>query len=80
MVDAPHLTIHALSTTAPVRHKVDVTLRLAHCGAGAPVVLCTHCTHLHLLPNARARSSGALQWTALLLAGDKPTPPSARVL
>jgi hypothetical protein len=76
MADAPHLTIHALSMTAPVQHKVDVTLRLAHCGTGAPVVLCTHCTR-PFLPT-RARSSGALQWTALLLAGDKPAPPSAR--
>ncbi|KAI0255662.1 hypothetical protein BJV78DRAFT_691984 [Lactifluus subvellereus] len=82
--DAPHLTIHALSATAPVRHKVDVTLhactlRLAHGGTGAPVARCarTAFTRAFLLPT-RARASGALQWTALLLAGDKPAPPAAR--
>ena len=82
--DAPHLTIHALSATAPVRHKVDVTLhahtlRLAHSGTGARVARCarTALTRAFLLPT-RARSSGALQWTVLLLAGDKPAPPTAR--
>ena len=82
--DVPQLTLHALSATAPVRHKIDITahartLRLAHSTTGAQVARCarTALTRVFLLPT-RARSSGALQWTALLLAGDKPTPPSPR--
>jgi hypothetical protein len=78
--DAPQLTLHALSATAPVRHKVDITLhartlRLAHSTTGAPVARCarTALRRAFLLPT-RARSSGALQCTALLLAGDKPAP------
>jgi len=74
--DARHLTLHALSATAPVRHKVDITLRLAHSTTGAPTARCarTVLTRAFLFPT-RARSSGALQWTALLLAGDQPAPP-----
>jgi len=82
--DAPHLTLHALSATAPVRHKVDImlharTLRLAHSTTGAPTARCarTVLTQAFLLPT-RARSSGALQWTTLLLAGDKPAPPAPK--
>ncbi|KAF8487253.1 hypothetical protein DFH94DRAFT_621320 [Russula ochroleuca] len=82
--DVPQLTLHALSATAPVRHKIDITLhartlRLAHSTTGAIVARCarTALTRVFLLPT-RARSSGALQWTALLLAGDKPAPPSPR--
>ena len=82
--DAPHLTLHALSATAPVRHKVDIslharTLRLAHGTSGAPAARCAlaELTRAFLLPT-RARSSGALQWTALLLAGDKPAAPASR--
>ncbi len=82
--DVPQLTLHAISATAPVRHKVDIalharTLRLAHATTGAPIARCarTFLTRVFLLPT-RARSSGALQWTALLLAGDKPAPPSPR--
>ena len=82
--DAPHLTLHALSATAPVRHKVDITLhartlRLAHSTTGAPTARCarTVLTRAFLLPT-RARSSGTLQWTALLLAGDKPAPPAPK--
>ncbi|KAI9453594.1 hypothetical protein F5148DRAFT_459841 [Russula earlei] len=82
--DVPHLTLHALSATAPVRHKVDVTLhartlRLTHSATGAPSALCarTTLTRAFLLPT-RARSSGVPQWTALLLAGDKPAPPAPR--
>ena len=82
--DAPQLTLHAISATAPVRHKVDITLhartlRLAHSTTGAPTARCarTALTRVFLLPT-RARSSGALQWTALLLAGDKPAPPAPR--
>src|SRR5258708_3061161 len=82
--DAPQLTLHAISATAPVRHKVDITLhvrtlRLAHSTTGAPTARCTRITltRVFLLPT-RARSSGALQWTALLLAGDKPPPPAPR--
>jgi hypothetical protein len=82
--DAPRLTLHALSATAPVRHKVDITLhvhtlRLAHSTTGAPVArwACASLTRVFLLPT-RARSSGALQWTTLLLAGDKPAPPAPR--
>ena len=83
-VDVPQLTLHALSATAPVRHKIDITLhartlRLAHGTTGAHVARCarTALTRVFILPT-RARSSGALQWTALLLAGDKPAPPSPR--
>ena len=79
--DAPHLTLHALSATAPVRHKVDITLhartlQLAHSTTGAPTARCarTVLTWAFLFPT-RARSSGALQWTALVLAGDQPAPP-----
>ena len=82
--DAPQLTLHAISATAPVRHKVDITshartLRLAHSTTGAPTARCARSalTRVFLLPT-RARSSGALQWTALLLAGDKPAPPAPR--
>jgi hypothetical protein len=82
--DAAHLTLHALSTTAPVRHKVDITLRvrtlrLTHSTTGAAVGCCARAalTRAFLLPT-RARSSGALQWAALLLAGDKPTAPAPR--
>ena len=82
--DAPHLTLHALSATAPVRHKVDITLharklRLAHSTTGAATARCarTALTRAFLLPT-RARSSGALQWAALLLAGDKPAPPAPK--
>jgi Histone chaperone Rttp106-like len=82
--DVPQLTLHAISATAPVRHKVDITLhartlRLAHSTTGASTARCarTALTHVFLLPT-RARSSGALQWTALLLAGDKPAPPAPR--
>ncbi|KAI0282909.1 hypothetical protein BC826DRAFT_1179816 [Russula brevipes] len=82
--DAPQLTLHALSATAPVRHKVDITLhartlRLAHSTTGAPVARCarTALRRAFLLPT-RARSSGALQCTALLLAGDKPAPAASR--
>ena len=82
--DVPQLTLHALSATAPVRHKIDITLhvrtlRLAHSTTGAHVARCARAalTRVFLLPT-RARSSGALQWTALLLAGDKPAPPSPR--
>ena len=83
--DVPELTLHAISTTAPVRHKVDITLhartlRLAHSNTGTPTAArCarTALTRIFLLPT-RARSSGALQWTALLLAGDKPAPPVPR--
>lgn len=82
--DVPQLTLHAISATAPVRHKVDITLhartlRLAHSTTGASTARCarTVLTHVFLLPT-RARSSGALQWTALLLAGDKPAPPAPR--
>jgi hypothetical protein len=82
--DVPQLTLHAISATAPVRHKVDITLhartlRLAHSTTGAPTARCarTALTRVFLLPT-RARSSGALQWTALLLAGDKPAPPAPR--
>ena len=78
--DPPHLTLHAISATAPVRHKVDITLharslRLAHATSGAPVARSARAvlTRAFLLPT-RARSSGAQQWTALLLAGDTPTP------
>jgi hypothetical protein len=78
--DPPHLTLHAVSATAPVRHKVDITLharslRLAHATSGASVARSAHeaLTRAFLLPT-RARSSGAPQWTALLLAGDTPTP------
>jgi hypothetical protein len=81
--DPPHLTLHAVSATAPVRHKVDITLharslRLAHATSGAPVARSarTVLTRAFLLPT-RARSSGAPQWTALLLAGDTPTPTPA---
>ncbi|KAH9039656.1 hypothetical protein EDB85DRAFT_265993 [Lactarius pseudohatsudake] len=82
--DPPHLTLHALSATAPVRHKVDITLharslRLAHATTGALVARCARAalTRAFLLPT-RARATGAPQWTALLLAGDTPTPaPSA---
>ncbi|KAH9969354.1 hypothetical protein BJV74DRAFT_799359 [Russula compacta] len=81
--DAAQLTLHALSATAPVRHKVDITLhartlRLAHSTTGAAKASCarTALTRVYLLPT-RARSSGAMQWTALLLAGDKPSPPPA---
>src|SRR6267154_5195645 len=76
--DVPQLTLHAISATAPVRHKIDITLhtrtlRLAHSTTGAPTARCARIalTRIFLLPT-RARSSGALQWTALLLAGDKP--------
>ncbi|KAI9459942.1 hypothetical protein BJY52DRAFT_1186245 [Lactarius psammicola] len=79
--DPPHLTLHALSATAPVRHKVDITLhtrslRLAHATTGVSVARCarTVLTRAFLLPT-RARATGAPQWTALLLAGDTPTPP-----
>jgi hypothetical protein len=82
--DVPQLTLHAISATAPVRHKVDITLhartlRLAHSTTGASTARCarTALTRVFLLPS-RARSSGALQWTALLLAGDKPAPPAPR--
>ena len=82
--DAPRLTLHAISATAPVRHKVDITLhlrtlRLAHATTGAQSARCarTALTRAFLLPT-RARSSGALQWTALLLAGDKPAPPTPK--
>ncbi|KAH9974600.1 hypothetical protein BGW80DRAFT_148615 [Lactifluus volemus] len=82
--DLPQLTVHALSATAPVRHKVDITfhartLRLAHGGTGASVTRCERSalTRAFLLPT-RARSSGTLQWTLLLLAGDKPPPPTPR--
>ncbi|KAN0118750.1 hypothetical protein V8E52_004861 [Russula decolorans] len=82
--DVPQLTLHAISATAPVRHKVDITLhartlRLAHSTTRASTARCarTALTHVFLLPT-RARSSGALQWTALLLAGDKPAPPAPR--
>src|SRR5712671_5456633 len=82
--DTPHLTLHALSATAPVRHKVDITLhartlRLAHSTTKATSGLCalTALTRTFLLPT-RARSSGAHQWTVLLLAGDKPAPPAPR--
>ena len=82
--DVPQLTLHAISATAPVRHKVDITLhartlRLAHSTTGASIARCarTALTRSFLLPT-RARSSGALQWTALLLAGDKPAPPAPR--
>jgi hypothetical protein len=83
--DVPQLTLHAISATAPVRHKVDITLhartlRLAHSNTGIPTASrCarTALTRVFLLPT-RARSSGALQWTALLLAGDKPAPPAPR--
>ena len=82
--DVPQLTLHAISATAPVRHKVDITLhartlRLAHSTTGAQTARCarTALSHVFLLPT-RARSSGALQWTALLLAGDKPAPPAPR--
>jgi hypothetical protein len=82
--DIPQLTLHALSATAPVRHKIDITLhvhtlRLAHSTTGAHVTRCalTALTRVFLLPT-RARSSGALQWTALLLGGDKPAPPPPR--
>ena len=82
--DVPQLTLHAISATAPVRHKVDITLhartlRLAHSTTGAPTARCarTALTRVFLLPT-RARSSGALQWTALLLAGDKPASPAPR--
>ncbi|KAI0290280.1 hypothetical protein BC826DRAFT_547535 [Russula brevipes] len=78
--DAPQLTLHALSATVPVRHKIDITLhartlRIAHSTTGAPVARCarTALRRAFLLPT-RARLSGALQCTALLLAGDKPTP------
>jgi hypothetical protein len=78
--DPPHLTLHAVSATAPVRHKVDITLharslRLAHATSGASVARSAReaLTRAFLLPT-RARSSGAPQWTALLLAGDTPTP------
>ncbi|KAI9435497.1 hypothetical protein H4582DRAFT_1969913 [Lactarius indigo] len=82
--DPPHLTLHALSATAPVRHKVDITLharslRLAHATTGASVARCVRAalTRAFLLPT-RARATGAPQWTALLLAGDTPAPtPSA---
>lgn len=83
--DPPHLTLHALSATAPVRHKVDITLharslRLTHATTGAPVARCARAvlTRAFLLPT-RARATGAPQWTALLLAGDAqtPTPPAA---
>ncbi|KAH9003809.1 hypothetical protein EDB86DRAFT_3241102 [Lactarius hatsudake] len=82
--DPPHLTLHALSATAPVRHKVDITLhtrslRLAHATTGALVARCARAalTRAFLLPT-RSRATGAPQWTALLLAGDTPTPaPSA---
>ncbi|KAH9177259.1 hypothetical protein EDB89DRAFT_1844864 [Lactarius sanguifluus] len=82
--DPPHLTLHALSATAPVRHKVDITLhtrslRLAHATTGALVARCARAalTRGFLLPT-RARATGAPQWTALLLAGDTPMPaPSA---
>ena len=82
--DIAHLTLHALSTTAPVRHKVDITLcartlRLTHSTTGAGVGRCARpsLTRAFLLPT-RARSSGALQWAALLLAGDKPAPPAPK--
>ena len=82
--DVPQLTLHAISATAPVRHKVDITLhartlRLAHSTTGASTARCarTALTRVFFLPT-RARSSGALQWTALLLAGDKPAPPTPR--
>jgi hypothetical protein len=82
--DVPQLTLHAISATAPVRHKVDITLhartlRLSHSTTGASTARCarTALTRVFLLPT-RARSSGALQWTALLLAGDKPAPPAPR--
>jgi hypothetical protein len=82
--DVPQLTLHAISATAPVRHKVDITLhartlRLAHSTTGAPTARCarTAFTRVFLLPT-RARSSGALQWTAVLLAGDKPAPPAPK--
>ncbi|KAI0280654.1 hypothetical protein BC826DRAFT_1074317, partial [Russula brevipes] len=82
--DAPQLTLHALSATAPVRHKIDITLhkhtlRLTHSTTGAPVARCarTALRRAFLLPT-RARLSGALQYTALLLAGDKPTPVANR--
>lgn len=78
--DPPHLTLHAISATAPVRHKVDITLhtrslRLAHATSGASVARSARAvlTRAFLLPT-RARSSGAPQWTALLIAGDTPTP------
>ncbi|KAF8262465.1 hypothetical protein EI94DRAFT_1743573 [Lactarius quietus] len=78
--DPPHLTLHALSATAPVRHKVDITLhtrslRLAHATTGAPVARSARVvlTRAFLLPT-RSRATGAPQWTALLLAGDTPTP------
>ncbi|KAH9056840.1 hypothetical protein EDB87DRAFT_1566023 [Lactarius vividus] len=78
--DPPHLTLHALSATAPVRHKVDITLHarslhLAHATTGASVARCARAalTRAFLLPT-RARATGAPQWTALLLAGDAPTP------
>ena len=81
--DDAQLTLHALSATAPVRHKVDITLhartlRLAHSTTGAPKASCarTALTRAFLLPT-RARSSGAMQWTVLLLAGDKPAPAPA---
>ncbi|KAH9958769.1 hypothetical protein BC827DRAFT_1269364 [Russula dissimulans] len=82
--DAPHLTLHALRATAPVRHKVDITLhartlRLAHSMTNAASGLCARAalTRAFLLPT-RARSNGASQWTVLLLAGDKPSPPASR--
>ena len=82
--DPPHLTLHALSATAPVRHKVDITLhactvRLAHATTGVPVARCARAvlTRAFLLPT-RSRATGAPQWTAILLAGDTPMPvPSA---
>src|SRR6266702_4283476 len=82
--DPPHLTLHALSATAPVRHKVDITLharslRLAHATTGASVARGARAvlTRAFLLPT-RSRATGAPQWTALLIAGDTPTPtPSA---
>ncbi|KAH9027519.1 hypothetical protein EDB83DRAFT_2230224 [Lactarius deliciosus] len=77
--DPPHLTLHALSATAPVRHKVDITLharslRLAHATTGVLVARCPRAalTRAFLLPT-RSRATGAPQWTALLLAGDTPT-------
>jgi len=38
--DAPYLTLHALSVTAPVRHKVDIMLRLANNTTNATSWLC----------------------------------------
>jgi hypothetical protein len=80
--DPPHLTLHALSATAPVRHKVDITLharslRLAHATSGAPVARSARSTHTRVPPPNAPAPPAHRSGLRLLLAGDTPTPTPA---